>query len=1010
MADLTKDQLRQQNDTLFANNNAGNITAEDLRTFNDEMIDTIATELNPSFTGSVEVQGDVSASTYYGDGSNLSGVTSEVPQGTVSSSQQVLDYDIFATTGSNTFNGSQVIYGGITQLGGLSNITSEGLIAGFNMGYNSGGSIFTGSFSGDGSGLTNLTLPSGVVSGSSQVVLEDTTYTDNGVNSFLQTDGAGNLSFQYVKSMYEEVKNREAFEIQKGQALFVDDNTGDRVDVYLADNSNPNRFPATLIASENIPANENGLGLISGLISSIDVGTLQSGDIVYLGTNGGWTATRPTGSADIQVLGVVSRPGNNGAGYFINQLHTTLPTSAQGNVWLGDANGVPQQVSTGSFGGGGTIDTGSFATTGSNTFDGNQIISGNLEMGPDTAIVAQVLDAQEIATPLLLVDTIEPNNGTSVVVSSNLDVEKVSQPQIKIEETDSGNILRLKADLIQYEGGGDSPTSRFTVPGIWTQSPTSLDPGGSPFGATSMWLTSNPYKLNEYGYGVDLGMQKTIGLYAFHGPQFDTGSQTKTPMMYMFMSGSDEWQAGERGILTDTNWSFNDGIFVDTIEPMSSNLEIVGNTTIEGTNTSPGQTLIVKDGNSVPRLAVQNSTLSGLTGIDVILNGNTFVGGNISATGSLGIADNEFIISSGSNSVSFKPAGFEGGAGVLFDAENSNFNASGNFNIQANGIAAVDATFGINLNNDTTIDANGVVNGTNTAPGSTLTVKDGNNAPRLVVQNALLSGITGTDIIMNGNALIGGNLDFPAPGQVINIPNGTVEAGEVAAGNLLVDTIEANSGTNIQMISNTVGITSEATNQTNALQMFYDNQAVGSTFASIKLGSDNGDASLSKIDVDASNIFFGANANNNLVLFGNESTTGINFQSGDNQINLNQTTLDIDADLLVSGSGSGRWDASDIDLIAQTSITFNSNDTGQIQSFNNLGLSSVSGSVAISSDTKSLTVSSTGITTNTSISVGTVLSLQAQNPLPSGTVGDMAMSSSAELYFYDGSWRKVSLV
>jgi hypothetical protein len=54
----------------------------------------------------------------------LDGVgAASVPQGTVSGSQQILDYDIFATTGSNTFNGDQTITGSLfvsggTELGG----------------------------------------------------------------------------------------------------------------------------------------------------------------------------------------------------------------------------------------------------------------------------------------------------------------------------------------------------------------------------------------------------------------------------------------------------------------------------------------------------------------------------------------------------------------------------------------------------------------------------------------------------------------------------------------------------------------------------------------------------------------------------------------------------------------------------------------------------------------------------------------------------------------------------
>ena len=60
-------------------------------------------------------------------------------------------------------------------------------------------------------------------------------------------------------------------------------------------------------------------------------------------------------------------------------IQNTLTASLQqGYVWVGDANGRTTTVATSSFGGGGTINTGSFAITGSNTFRGNQTITGSV--------------------------------------------------------------------------------------------------------------------------------------------------------------------------------------------------------------------------------------------------------------------------------------------------------------------------------------------------------------------------------------------------------------------------------------------------------------------------------------------------------------------------------------------------------------------------------------------------------------------------------------------------------
>ena len=54
----------------------------------------------------------------------LGSVDSNLPSGVVSSSQQILDYDIFATTGSNTFVGNQMISGGLDVSGSITNINS----------------------------------------------------------------------------------------------------------------------------------------------------------------------------------------------------------------------------------------------------------------------------------------------------------------------------------------------------------------------------------------------------------------------------------------------------------------------------------------------------------------------------------------------------------------------------------------------------------------------------------------------------------------------------------------------------------------------------------------------------------------------------------------------------------------------------------------------------------------------------------------------------------------------
>jgi hypothetical protein len=85
-------------------------------------------------------------------------------------------------------------------------------------------------------------------------------------------------------------------------------------------------------------------------------------------------------------LQIPRNTGNNPAPQFKRGLSVTGSTNIQnltaslqqGYVWVGGAGNVSTLVATSSFGGGGSINTGSFATTGSNNFIGNQVISGSL--------------------------------------------------------------------------------------------------------------------------------------------------------------------------------------------------------------------------------------------------------------------------------------------------------------------------------------------------------------------------------------------------------------------------------------------------------------------------------------------------------------------------------------------------------------------------------------------------------------------------------------------------------
>lgn len=264
------------------------------------------------------------------------------------------------------------------------------------------GSLTASAFSGDGSGITNVSASSvayadvtgkpTLVSSSVQVTLEDTSYTDNGESSFLQTDGAGTLSFQYVEAEHDTIYAGET--VVKGDPLYISGSNGANPIVYKADAAIPSKMPVIYIADEGITAGTVGRGIILGNISGVNTTGFPVGTTIYVAEGGGWGMSRPTGSNSIvQVLGIVTVEGAGGQGLVLNPGPVELPNIAQGMAWVGDVNNQPQLIATSSFGT--AVDTGSFATTGSNTFVGNQTVQSGYTSSFDTVnITGKIIVSQ----------------------------------------------------------------------------------------------------------------------------------------------------------------------------------------------------------------------------------------------------------------------------------------------------------------------------------------------------------------------------------------------------------------------------------------------------------------------------------------------------------------------------------------------------------------------------------------------------------------------------------------
>ena len=282
MSNKSKSQLRTENSNNFPNNNSGFITPEKLRSFNGDMIDSmlvsadsssfITNPLNENLqvNGNITASGHISASTYYGDGSNLTGVATSIDTGS------------FFTTGS---------------------VTDATL-------------TFT---QGDGS----------------TVVLEV-----NNVSASIQAE-----------DLVITVKNVSGVTLPAGTAVKATGVVGENITIVSASADNPSLMPAIGVLNQEIANNGNGECYIAGRLENINTSNLVAGAAVYVNNNGGLTATKPTGSDLIQNIGIAAKINATEGELVIQGSGRTndVPNIPQGQIWVGNVNGVATPTSTGSF-------------------------------------------------------------------------------------------------------------------------------------------------------------------------------------------------------------------------------------------------------------------------------------------------------------------------------------------------------------------------------------------------------------------------------------------------------------------------------------------------------------------------------------------------------------------------------------------------------------------------------------------------------------------------------------
>lgn len=232
------------------------------------------------------------------------------------------------------------------------------------------------------------------------------------------------------------VKNTSGVDLPKGTPVYATGVTGDNINIASASNDSSTTMPAIAVLGEALTNNSSGVGVVSGKIIGVNTDGFTAGRNIYVNTNGSYTQTKPTGTALIQNIGVVGKV-NVTDGEIVIQgsgRSNDLPNIQNGYAWVGNVDQVPTAVSTASWDAHSDLTqlnlftqsqeelNTTFATTGSNTFIGNQIISGSVitkDVSPAPANTFIVNDGTQ--------DTLTVVNaalagilGTSVTVQGNI--------------------------------------------------------------------------------------------------------------------------------------------------------------------------------------------------------------------------------------------------------------------------------------------------------------------------------------------------------------------------------------------------------------------------------------------------------------------------------------------------------------------------------------------------------------------------------------------------------------
>jgi hypothetical protein len=190
--------------------------------------------------------------------------------------------------------------------------------------------------------LTELTSPAS----DDVLYIVDTSDTSGGASGTSKKVQLTNLPAG--QKLLADMRTSEA--VSKGDPLYISgyDSGQDRVEVGKADANVDADLPAVGLAADDYAINTNGQMVVSGLLGDVDTSTFSVGDILYIASGGGLTATKPTGSLKIQNVGKVAKSNATTGQIFVSAIQRTndVPNLTTGKFFIGSASNSVESAYT----------------------------------------------------------------------------------------------------------------------------------------------------------------------------------------------------------------------------------------------------------------------------------------------------------------------------------------------------------------------------------------------------------------------------------------------------------------------------------------------------------------------------------------------------------------------------------------------------------------------------------------------------------------------------------------